>query len=106
AVRNSKSPTEVQISQRKTFRTEFQNKMPNRCQRFPKGVEFGDLRANVASHADNFHFGHCRGASVKLLCLIDSDTELILLQAGGYIRMGAGIDSRICTNRYSSLFAY
>src|SRR5690606_39207853 len=60
-----------------------------------EGRQAGQLRADVAVDADHFQVRQLGSAGVDRLGLLDVDAELVFLQPGGDIRVGAGVHVRV-----------
>src|SRR5690606_33011349 len=69
------------------------------------GADLGDLRAEVAVDPDDFQAGQRLSTLVDGQRVTDGDAELVVLEPGGYIRMGLGVDVGVHTQRYRGRFS-
>ena len=60
-----------------------------------KGRHLGDLGADVAGHPHHFEVWQVQGPAIVIDGLLDVDAELVLLEPGGDVGMGLGVDVRI-----------
>ncbi len=60
-----------------------------------KGRHLGDLGADVAGHPHHLEMGQVPGPAIVNQGLLDVDAELVLLEPGGDVGMGLGVDVRV-----------
>jgi|GEM_PF-6075133 len=65
-----------------------------------EGRQGGQLRADMAVDADHFEVAQFVGARIHRFGIGDGDAELVFLEAGGDVRMGAGVHVRVDAQRH------
>ena len=69
-----------------------------------EGRHLGDLGADVAGHPHHFEMRQVPGPAIVIQGLLDVDAELVLLEPGGDVGMGLGVDVRIDPQGHPGLY--
>ncbi len=101
-----KAATHIQMVDMNTFRRQTIDQPQQFVRCFHKGIQFSELRADMAIHPDDLDVFHCRRLAIDGGGQLDGDAELVLLEAGRDIGVGTGIDIRIDPYRYRRLLAH
>ena len=101
-----KAATHVQMMDMNPFRRQTIDQPQQLVSRFHKGIQFSELRADMAIHPDDLDVRHRGRLAIDGGCQLDGNAELVLLEAGGDIGVSTGIDIRIDPHRDASLLAH
>src|SRR5271155_727108 len=105
-VRDTKSPTRVNVFNRVTVCPQSPRQLSYSLHRFSERLYVGDLGANVYADAGNLQRLPFRRLSVKSASVVNGYAEFVLMQAGGNIRMRLGRNVRIHTESNPGFFLY
>ncbi len=103
---DSQAATHIQMVDMNAFRRQPIDQPQQLVRRFHKGIQFSELRTDMAIHPDDLDVWHRRRLAIDGGGQLDGDAELVLLEAGGNIRMGTGIDIRVDPHRHRCLLAH
>ncbi|MNS67799.1 hypothetical protein D3C72_1010610 [compost metagenome] len=106
AIVDPETPAHVQVMDVDAFGRQLVNELQQLVGRFHKGIELGELGADMAIHPLDLDVGHGRRLAVDGGRLLDGDAELVLLEAGGDIGVSARIDIRVDPYRDPRLLAH
>ena len=94
-VTDSQAAAQVEITDADALDPETAHQVLEALQGLHEGGHPGDLGADVAGHPQHLQMRQLHGPAVVIQGPLDIDAELILLESGGDIGMGAGVDVRI-----------
>ena len=96
----------IQMVDMNPFRRQTVDQPQQLVSRFHKGIQFSELRADMAIHPDDLDVRHRGRLAIDGWRQLDGNAELVLLEAGGDIGVSTGIDIRIDPYRYPRLLAH
>ena len=106
AVVDPQTAAHVQVMDVDAFRRQLVDELEQLVRRLHKGIQFSELRADMAIHPLDLDVGHGRRLAVDGGRLFDGDAELVLLEAGGDIGVRACVDVRVDPHRDPRLLAH
>ena len=86
----------------RVFRFQFAQQWRHFVDRICERFRFGNLRADVHLHADNFDIAHSRRAFINRRDVIERDAKLVLVRTGRDVFVGVRFDVGIHTQRNGS----
>ena len=95
AVVDAQTTTDIQVMDVDAFGRQTVNQGQQTIHRLEEGLELGQLGADVAVDADDVDIRQGGGSVVQGNGALNRHTELILLEAGGDVGVGTGIDIRV-----------
>src|SRR5690606_39590399 len=98
-IANADAAAQVEVVQLDARFTQAQNQRNEFFQGIQVGCRFGDLRADVAVHTDDFQPGKGFRPAVDFGGTFDVDAELVFLQPRGDVRVGVGVDVGVHAQR-------
>ena len=92
---NPQAAAQVQVADRDAQGPQPVDQLFQPFQGVHKGRHLGDLGADVAGHPHHLEMRQVPGPAIVMQGLLDVDPELVLLEPGGNVGMGLGVDVRI-----------
>src|SRR5690606_40131320 len=103
AVLHAQAATQVEVLDMDAALGEAVDEYQQALEGVEKGCQGGQLRTDVAIDANHLQVGQFGGAGIDRFGLLDVDAELVFLEPGGDVRVGAGVHVRIDAQRHRCL---
>jgi len=100
AVAHAETAAKVEVANADAAHGQAIDQRQQAIQCIEEGRQGGQLRADMAVDANHFQVAQFVGARIHRFGIGDGDAELVLLEPGGNVRMGAGIHVRIDAQRH------
>jgi len=91
-VAHAEAAAEVEVADRDAALGEAVDQRQQAVEGIEERRQAGQLRADVAVHAEHLEVRQAGGACVHRLGVGDGDAELVFLEPGGNVRVGTGVD--------------